>query len=225
MDNNQTRREFLYRSIKFTGCMMVLPIMLSCESKTKPDLKFVPATKPSDWDPIAFNKIRGNAGAIPESYLNDINGPDGEKKHIGKHLPYIPDVDYRIVPKGYIPIMWGDPSKGHTAHPNAPPNASNNHQGHWYNWIRIRKATKWYATTSVSTYSNWPCIQPSDTGAYAPRRGDDITAYNGTNTIYLAKLPKDVSCGDTIRIWAHCLTHGEYVDFLTVPNLQMKLFV
>jgi hypothetical protein len=33
---------------------------------------------------------------------------------------------------------------------------------------------------------------------------------------FVAALPDDVAPGDTIRIYAHCLTHGEYVDFMTI---------
>lgn len=43
-----------------------------------------------------------------------------------------------------------------------------------------------------------------------------LMAENGKNTIYLVALPSDVGPGDTVRSWAHCLTHGEYIDFLAV---------
>ena len=46
--------------------------------------------------------------------------------------------------------------------------------------------------------------------------GGDITAESGKNTVYLCKLPDGLQKGDTVRIWAHCLTHGEYVDFIEV---------
>lgn len=176
-----------------------------------------PLTPPSDWDPIAYNRERGNIGAIPESYHESINGPDGVKSHLGKHLPYRPKLSPELTPpSGYIALMWGDPSKGYVRHPNAPRNESNQNQGHWYNWIRIRKATSSYAQELQSGYSNWPATVPGDTGSYKAFGGGDIKADSGKNTIYLAALPEDVKPGDTIRIWAHCLTHGEYVDFLRV---------
>jgi hypothetical protein len=68
-----------------------------------------------------------------------------------------------------------------------------------------------------SRYSEWPGISPDDNGAYAVFGGGEITDDAGKNTIYLAALPPGVVSGDTVRIWAHCLTHGEYVDFITVP--------
>lgn len=196
--------------------VVVTPVMTSCISEPSGDLRQLPFKPGDDWDPVRFNRDRGNAGAIPASYLADINGPDGEKKHIGKHLPYIADIDPLMVPKGFIPLMWGNPSFGYTPHPNAVAGASNNHQGHWYNWIRIRKATLWYAQTAESTFSDWPIPKETDNGAYAAKDVKDITIDKGIHTIYLAQLPPDVKKGDIIRIWAHCLTHGEYIDFVQV---------
>ena len=176
----------------------------------------LPIVAPGGWDPITFNRTRGNAGAIPESYRLSINGPDGDNKHLGKHLPYVPELPEGTVPDGFIAIMWGDPSKGHAKHPNASRNESNHQLGHWYNWIRVRKAVAGDAEELQSTYSDWPKSGEGDSGAYAVFGGDDVTADGGRNTVYLAALPKDVEPGDTVRIYAHCLTHGEYVDFLTV---------
>jgi hypothetical protein len=175
-----------------------------------------PLTRPEAWDPIAYNRDRGNAGAIPQSYLDDVNGADGEKKHLGKHLPYQPELTTGIVPEGYVALMWGDPRKGYTRHPNADRGPANNHEGHWYNWIRIRKAVEEDATEAQSDFSGWPNTAEGDTGKYAGFAGREITSEQGKNTVYLARLPKDVQPGDTVRIWAHCLTHGEYVDFLTL---------
>jgi hypothetical protein len=183
---------------------------------TESDANPVPLCRPDDWDPIAFNRDRGNAGAIPESYRDAINGPDGVTAHLGKHLPYFPDLGEVPVPAGFAAIMWGDPSQGYLRHPNAEPNESNNHEGHWYNWIRIRKAVDGEAEELQSTYTGWPLAGEGDSGAYAVFGGGDITEDSGKNTIYLAALPADLEPGDTIRIHAHCLTHGEYVDFLTV---------
>ncbi len=179
------------------------------------DANAIPPIKPEGWDPIAYNKVRGNAGAIPKSYLKDINGADGEMKHLGKHLPYVPTLDAAMVPAGFIALMWGDPEKGHVKHPNAP-KTEDNPDGHWYNWIRVRKATAEEAEELQSNYTDWPGIAEGDNGAYAVFGGGEITAESGKNTVYLAALPKDVKKGDTIRIHAHCLTHGEYVDFITV---------
>ena len=91
-----------------------------------------PTAKPDGWDPIAYNKKRGNAGAIPESYHESINGADGDKKHLGKHLPYQPKVEAKMVPEGFVAIMWGDPDKGYAKHPNAKKGPANKGEGHWY---------------------------------------------------------------------------------------------
>ena len=139
-----------------------------------------------------------------------------DAKHLGKHLPFQPKVDAAMVPDGFLAIMWGDPDKGHARHPNAVPGPDNNNEGHWYNWIKVRKAGDDEAEELESSYTSWPTAGGEDTGKYAAFGGGDIAADGGKNTIYLAGLPKDLKAGDTIRIWAHCLTHGEYVDFLTL---------
>lgn len=175
----------------------------------------VPTMAPEGWDPIAYNKTRGNAGAIPETYWPSINGPDGDKKHLGKHLPYVPEAPAEMVPEGFVAVMWGDPGKGYAKHPNAAKSEAKP-KGHWYNWIKIRKAGEGEAEELKSTYADWPGKGEGSTGAYAVLGGGEMTADGGRNTIYLAALPKDVKKGDTVRIWAHCLTHGEYVDFLKV---------
>ncbi len=213
----QNRRQFIRQVATAAGGLMLFPLVTSCgPSRPVSVYNQIPFTRPPDWDPIAFNRKRGNAGAIPESYLDDINGPDGETKHLGKHLPYIPGVDTSRMPNRYLPLMWGDPDKGYVRHPNAVPNESNNHEGHWFNWIRIRKATNFWGNTAESTYAGWPVAKPPSTGKFAPFEGNDVTDDKGKNTIYLALLPSDVKKGDTIRIWGHCLTHGEYIDFLTL---------
>ena len=209
-----SRRGFLNHGLALTAGVIFFPVISSCNSYDDSDPLSVPLTKPDNWDAVGFNRARGNAGAIPKTYLDDINGPDGETKHIGKHLPYIPDIDRSLVPRGFIAIMWGDQSKGYSPHPNAPPNKPSRYEGHWYNWIEIRKATNLYAKTSKNTYSSWPATGSSDSGSYLVYGGGDITSEKGTKTICLALLPPDVSSGDTVRIRAHCLTHGEYVDFI-----------
>lgn len=242
--DKSNRRAFLKQLATSTGAVVLMPLVTSCKKQEKEDeaptekpeaeakpaetteepkaepaaeaKAEIPQTKPEGWDPIAYNRERGNAGAIPESYRESINGPDGEKKHLGKHLPYIPEVDASLVPEGFIAIMWGNPELGYTRHPNAPRSEANNNEGHWYNWIKLRKATDEEAEELQSTYTDWPGNTDEATGKYAVFGGGDITADSGKNTIYMAALPPDVQPGDTVRVWAHCLTHGEYVDFITV---------
>lgn len=224
-----TRRTFLKHLAIATGGVVLLPLATSCtgegaksgaksgagaEAGAKADVLAVPSTKPEGWDPIAYNKARGNAGKIPESYRESINGPDGVKKHLGKHLPYVPAVDAGAVPAGYLAIMWGDPGKGYTQHPNAPVTPENK-EGHWYNWIELRKAQEGEAPAMKSEYPAWPPT-PEIKDRYLVSQGEDISADKGIHTVYLAKLPEGVAKGDTVRIHAHCLTHGEYVDFLTL---------
>jgi hypothetical protein len=120
------------------------------------------------------------------------------------------------VPTGMIALMWGDPSLGRTKHPNALPNEAAP-DGHWYDWIRIRKATTEGAVETTSTYGRWPTVLDTDNGAITAQEGTDPTADQGKNTVYLAQLPAGLVSGDVIRIHANCLTHGEYVDFLTIP--------
>lgn len=235
IDAERSRREFLKQLALVTGGVVLMPAVSGCpapkqqaatgqagggggagegEKKAMPE---VPGTKPADWNPIAFNRERGLAGAIPESYWPSIQGPDGEKKHLGKHLPFVPTLDASLVPAGFMALMWGDPSKGYAKHPNAVRNASNNNEGHWYNWIRVAKVGADGAHDELqSSYSEWPGIKDGDNGSYAVFGGGEITADDGKNTVYLCALPKDTKKGDAVRIWAHCLTHGEYVDFITV---------
>jgi hypothetical protein len=158
---------------------------------------------------------RGLAGAIPYSYHEAITSPDGVEKHIGKHLPYVPEVPGRIVPEGFMPIMWGDPAKGYAKHPNAQASEANGGEGHWYNWIRIRKAVQ-DAPEQETVFDGWPRLSSESTGTYAVMSNDDIRHDGGRNTIYMAMLPPGVRPGDVVRVHAHCLTHGEWVDFVTV---------
>jgi hypothetical protein len=176
----------------------------------------VPLVRPQDWDAIAFNRERGNAGAIPQSYLADINGPDGETKHLGKHLPCVADTSGLHMPEGYIALMWGDPARGYAQHPNARTGSETYPRGHWYDWVRVRKAVAGDAQEVETRFSSWPEPGAGDTGQYRVAGGGEIEADNGKNTIYLVRLPPDVKPGETVRVWAHCLYHGEYVDFLEV---------
>ena len=240
------RREFVQSLAAATGAAVLLPSVTSCKKKDedKPAPKTEaktkeptppkteekapveakqpaapaepPLAKPEGWDPVAYNKERGKAGAIPESYWPSIEGPDGDNKHLGKHLPYQPKLEAKLLPDGFIALMWGDPDKGHAKHPNAPKGPDNNNEGHWYNWIKLRKADEGEAEELQSSYSDWPNTGEGDNGQYVAFGGEDITADGGKNTVYLAALPEGLKAGDTVRVWAHCLTHGEYVDFLTL---------
>jgi hypothetical protein len=215
------RRDFLKTLSLATGSVVLMPVVSACggaqtpAGAVEPDPAEPPRARPEGWEPISYNRDRGNAGFIPDTYRADINGPDGEHKHLGKHLPYVPDLSGLTIPTGFLAVMWGDPAKGHAKHPNAVPNDANHHEGHWYNWIRVRKATTAEAQELESMYLSWPGTDETS-GSYAVFGGGDITADDGKNTIYLAALPPDVKAGDLVRIWAHCLTHGEYVDYLTV---------
>jgi len=217
---NESRRLFLGQLAALTGGAVLMPMVSACSASQNMSEKGlfstedIPTQKPEDWDPIAYNRKRGNAGAIPKSYLDDINGPQGEKKHLGKHLPYVPAIDAALVPAGFIALMWGDPAKGHAKHPNAIKNESNDYNGHWYNWIRVQKAMPG-AQAIQSDYPSWTG-KDDGTASYAVFGGGEIGADKGKNTIYLAALPEGLRSGDTLRIYAHCLTHGEYVDFLTL---------
>jgi hypothetical protein len=177
----------------------------------------LPQTRPADWDAIAFNRDRGNAGAIPESYRDDINGADGENAHLGKHLPYLPTMEAGTVPAGFLALMWGNADLGHSRHPNSPVGTEGYERGHWYDWIRVRKAVEGDAQEQETTFTAWPEPGDGQSGQYAVLGGGDIRENTGKNTVYLVQLPGDVTSRDTIRIHAHCLYHGEYVDFLTLP--------
>lgn len=228
----QDRREFLRQLAIATGGVVVLPMTISCQGETNPKtsegveegavevvepvMAAVPLVLAADWDSVAFNTERGNAGGIPQGYLPDINGPDGVAKHMGKHLPYVPSVDKALVPEGYLAIMWGDPTKGHAMHPQAPKGTEVYPLGHWYNWIRVRKAIEGKALEVESGFTEWPGPSEGDIGLFVAADGGELMADGGKNTVYLVKLPDDVGPGDTVRIYGHCLYHGEYVDFVTV---------
>ena len=226
MSNLIDRRAFLRVLGSGSAALVLAPLTTACSSSTTStpaetlastggevsDPLAIPLSKPAVWDPIAFNRTRGHAGAIPESYWPSIDGPDGVTHHLGKHLPYTPVADGYTVPEGMVAIMWGDVEKGYVQHPNAAPSETNE-EGHWYNWIEIRKATDSDAPATRSTYPEWPGSE----GHYAVEGGGELTAEDGKNTVYLAALPEGVGPGDMVRIYAHCLTHGEYVDFLVLP--------
>ncbi|MDW8245178.1 MAG: hypothetical protein RMJ84_01245 [Sandaracinaceae bacterium] len=220
------RREFLEKLALASGLPVVSPIFSACSSSGSKlpsatssaggeDPLALPLVPPPDWDAVAFNRKRANAGAVPSNYLSSINGPDGDVMHIGKHLPYVPTFSSPI-PEGMIPLMFGDSSKGRPKHGNAAP-SEQMPAGHFYDWIRIRKATSDESPEQVSTYSSWPTTLPQDTGRITAKEGTDPTIDGGKNTVYLALLPPNVRSGDLVRVHAHCNLHGEYVDFLVVP--------
>jgi hypothetical protein len=220
------RRDFIKWIGGGTGLVLISPIVSACASSKgtqssvvhpeRRGMPQIPEVRPLKWDPIAFNRDRGNAGAIPESYRESINGPDGRTKHIGKHLPYLPEVDPALVPSGFVAIMWGDPAKGYTKHPNSSKNEDTGYAGHWYSWIKIRKASGGAAEERETIFDNWPAPRGEGSGQFAVWGGGEITDDTGKKTIYLARLPTDVIPGDEIRITGHCINHGEYVDFLTL---------
>lgn len=178
----------------------------------------IPQTRPADWNAITFNQNRGNAGAIPESYHGSINGEEGANGHLGKHLPYLPDMEASAVPDGFIALMWGNPELSHTRHPNATTGTAGYERGHWYDWVKVRKAVEGDAQELETTFTGWPEPGEGQTGQYAVQGGGEITEDSGKNTIYIVQLPPDVAPGDMIRVQGHCLYHGEYVDFLTIPS-------
>ncbi|MBW2732046.1 MAG: hypothetical protein JRH20_06600 [Deltaproteobacteria bacterium] len=229
---DQNRRDFLGQLATVAGGVVLLPYVTACgttgttgtttPAKVTPTAiapgssMLIPQTPPADWNAITFNQRRGNDGAIPESYWAAINGPEGAKKHLGKHLPYGPSFDAKLIPVGYVAIMWGDATKGYARHPTAAKNAAQSYKGHWYNWIKIRKAIAGDTEEVTNEYPDWPGPLPYDAKNYAVFGGGDITADGGRNTVYLVKLPTGVQKGDRVRIYAHCLYHGEYIDFLTL---------
>ena len=240
MTDGLKRREFVKQLAAATGGVIVLPSVFSCGgsptavqvSQTGPvdepiaepvvevaDDSQLPTTRPESWDPLGFNRERGNLGAIPLDYREAINGPDGDAKHLGKHLPYIPKVDGKLVPPGYLPVMWGDPSLGYAQHPNAAKDSETYPLGHFYTWVKIRKATDQPADELESRFGDWPESAEGDSGRYAPLGPGNIEDNSGKGTIYLVKLPEDVAPGDSVRVWGNCQYHGEYLDFAEVPQL------
>ncbi len=180
-------------------------------TEPKTDFSKPPAAPPDGWDAVTYNRERGKAGFIPEAYLTKIDAPDGVEKHLGKHLPWVPALK-EVPAAGLLAIAWGDPAKGYAKHPNAPKSAKNP-EGHWYNWIRVAPVGKPEAEV-ITEFDAWP--KPSG-AAIVAIDGGDPSADSGKNSAYLVKLPEGAKPGDRVRIWAHCLTHGEYVDFVTVP--------
>lgn len=215
-DEMNSRRQFLQQA-SFAGLSLLLPTSIGCvhgrELRGPEGARGdgLPLARPERWDPVAFNLQRGRAGAIPAAYFAKIEEPDGIAQHLGKHLPYVPALPE--TPRGMLALMWGDPSHGYARHPNAPP-TPDNPAGHWYNWIRVRGSTD----EIESRFSGWPSPGAGDTGRYTALNGVALTDDEGRSTVYLVALPSDARANDWVRIHAHCLTHGEYVDFVRIPS-------
>jgi hypothetical protein len=188
-------------------------------NKNEPEPYVPPNVKPENWNPIAYNKTQGiEQGLIPASYHEAILSEDGDTKHLGKHLPYIPtEIEPDRIPEGYLPLMFGDAEKGYAQHPNQVVGTEGYENGHWFNMIKIRKATMDEAEEVITRFDNWPETGETVNGTFIPYEGDDLTLNNGKNTVYLVKLPNDVKSGDTIRVTGYCLYHGMYTDFVTLP--------
>lgn len=223
-----TRRELLQQLSVLLGAAVLAPSSIGCSTTPAPAVNTgasaatatasldLPTARPADWDAIGFNRARGNAGAVPESYRAQINGPDAERQHIGKHLPWTPPLGAGVVPAGMLGVMFGDPSLGRTRHPNDAVSETNP-QGHWFDWVKVRKATTADAPEVESRFSAWPTPAAGDNGRFVPQEGTDLTADRGKNTVYLVALPEGVAPGDLVRVRGHCISHGEFVEFLTVP--------
>lgn len=221
---SSTRRTFLQQS---AVAGLALPVLgaAACSSQPaaggdKPTITGgapagVPIERPSTWDVIKFNMDRGAAGAIPAAYMAQIMAADGIPKHLGKHLPWLPtDLPADRSKEGYLAIMWGDPAKSYVEHPNAP-KSEKNPEGHWYNWVKVAIEGQ-PASELETTYDDWPKCSDNVKGILVGHTDGDPTEREGKNSVYLAQLPTGAKSGDTLRIWAHCLTHGEYVDFVTL---------
>ncbi len=220
-EKNSTRRVFLQQT---AAVSIALPLLgaTGCASKTGGGTApvtggtpaGVPLTRPSDWEVVAFNTARGKAGSIPASYMAKIEAAQGLPKHLGKHLPYLPKVPAGRVADGGLGIMWGDPSLGYTMHPNAG-KSETKPLGHWYNWIRV--SIEGNEASQVEThFDGWPQCTDAVKGKLVGFSDEDPTVNGGKNSVYVAQLPTGAKSGDTLRVWAHCLTHGEYLDFLTL---------
>lgn len=218
-----SRRELL-RHGTVAGVTLLLPSAIACvcdssSDRTSAATLDLPIARPRGWDPVSFNQQRGAAGAIPPDYMAEINAPDGLIEHLGKHLPFVP-AGVRT-PSGMLALMWGDPRLGYARHPNEPVTPENP-TGHWYDWIRIRRSFDGTAEELESRFSAWPFGATADNGRFAALSGTDPAEDEGRNTVYVASLPSDVRPGEWIRVHGHCLTHGEYVDFVQVPAAPMS---
>ena len=203
-----TRRDLLKQLGALLGAVVLTPTSSGCSSTQTPapttapsgaasSALALPRARPADWDAIAFNRARGNAGAVPETYRAQINGPDAERQHIGKHLAYVPTLAANAVPAGMLGLMFGDPSLGRTRHPNDAVGESAP-RGHWFSWVKVRKATDDDAPEAESRFGAWP-TPPADSGRFIAQEGSDITADHGKNTVYLVTLPPGVAPGDLVR--------------------------
>ena len=206
-----TRRALLQKGLVIGGASLLLPSMVACNGRNSAGQSGLPLSKPTDWDEIAFNTQRALAGAAPASYHGAIQSDGGDKKHVGKHLPYL--VGDIAAPAGYVAVMIGDAAKGYARHPNAAAEKEIGEIGHWYDWIKIRPAIDAKAEEVTSVYSAWPQTAASDNGKIVPVSGKSFADNGGRETVYLAQLPKGVKQGDMLRVIGHCNKHGDYVGF------------
>lgn len=173
-----------------------------------------PVTPPAGWDPIAYNLARGRVGYIPPDYLAEVKGPGGFAVIVGEHLGYAVQHEAVKLSEGRLALMFGDPRRGHVRHPNSPRTKSDL-VGHWVDWIRVR-AVK--GGEEVETrFDDWPVCSSLVQGRILPRVGNNPADDSGRNSVFVAKLPEGVAVGDQLRIWAHCRSHGEYVDYANLP--------
>lgn len=218
-----SRRELLTRALVAMGGVVLAPALASCGKNRASETMLrpwevnlpLPKTIPAGWDPVTFNRLRGEQGAIPAAYLSDVRAAGGERRFIGMHLPYVVK-PAAGVPEGFLAVMFGDPEKGYAAHPHASHDLEAGEPGHWFQWIRLRKAVALDTDEVQTNFSSWPEAASADSGRFISVDGSDLHASNGERTAYLVRLPQDVKSGDIVRIHAHCRLHGEFVDFLRV---------
>jgi hypothetical protein len=207
-----SRRQVL-KLLQLAGATALLPRVVACAPRQS-GLP-LPPRRDGAWDPIAFNLARARQGAVPAAYLAKIEGPDGISQHLGKHLPFVVtdgNILDAALAANVLPIQWGDPRKGHARHPNAAPTAELP-TGHYYDWVDLLVGS---AETRVG-FAVWPQNRPEYAGRYRGLRAVDPTGEEGRDTVYLVPI-HGAARRSEVRVHGHCLTHGEYVDFVTVPG-------
>ncbi len=206
-----SRRQVL-KLLQLAGATALLPRVLGCAPSVGLPL---PRARDGAWDAIVFNLARARQGAVPPAYLALIEGLGGIPQHLGKHLPFLVadgNLLDAALAANLLPIQWGDPGKGHARHPNAAPTEAVP-SGHYYDWVDLLVGD---AETRVA-FAPWPQNRADVAGAYRGLRTDDPTGEEGRDTVYLLPMG-GASCGVDVRVHGHCLTHGEYVDFVKVPG-------